>query len=74
MHKAAVHGFIAGPPFICDYCGTKFDDKKSIIDHKQLHIDRPKFQCLECDRIVSTKQALKTHMSIHVSCIIYLIF
>lgn len=55
------------PPFDCDYCGFVFADYKTLTAHLKLHLDRPNIQCLECERILVTKQALKVHMIIHVS-------
>lgn len=34
--------------------------------HEKLHLNKPKFQCLECDRILSSRSSLKEHMMIHV--------
>lgn len=54
-------------PFECDYCGIACDDFDVLKEHKALHLDRPDFQCLECDRILKRKCAFKLHVLIHVS-------
>lgn len=54
-------------PFDCDYCGVEFDSFDGLKAHKKLHLNRPDFQCIECDRILKRKWGFKTHMLIHVS-------
>lgn len=54
------------PPFECDYCGIEFDDYNALREHKELHLNHPNHQCLECDFVGMTK-LLKQHMRKHVS-------
>lgn len=70
------HGQLSGmvPPFDCDYCGNVFDDYKAFTNHRQLHLDLPKFQCLECERVVKRKQVLRIHMRVHVSSTIIIFY
>lgn len=35
--------------------------------HEKLHLNKQKFQCLECDQILSKRYVLKKHMRTHVS-------
>lgn len=55
------------PPFDCDYCGVEFNDFKTLIEHRELHSNRPEFQCIECDLVLKRKTAYKLHMRTHVS-------
>lgn len=55
------------PPFDCDYCGIEFDDHETMREHKKLHLNRPSYQCLECDYIGNQSQLIKQHMRKHVS-------
>lgn len=73
MHRGH-HGPLSEkePPFICDYCGIELGDYQTYVDHRQLHINRPKFQCLECDRILSNRAVLRIHMSMHVCSTVFL--
>lgn len=59
-----------GPPYDCDYCAIEFSEFKTFIDHRQLHLDRPEFQCLECNRVLAKRDILKRHMTIHVRAMI----
>lgn len=55
------------PPFECDYCGVEFDEFKTLEEHKMRHLNRPDFQCIECDRVLKRRTAFKLHMQTHVS-------
>lgn len=69
MHKLRKHHASAEmePPFECDYCGIECDDYEALKEHKNRHLNRPDFQCIECDRVMVRKNALKLHMTTHVS-------
>lgn len=54
------------PPGECDYCGIDFGDAETLADHENLHLNRPMFQCLECERLFPSRNSLKRHMRAHV--------
>lgn len=43
-----------------------FGDAETLTDHKKMHLNRPDFQCIQCERVVSSRKSLKEHMRIHV--------
>lgn len=49
-----------------------FGDVDTLADHKKLHLNRPDYQCIQCERVVTSKPSLKQHMRIHVRAILYL--
>lgn len=55
------------PPFDCDYCGFELEDYKTLCEHKQLHLNRPNFECLLCETKHPDQLSLKKHMRKHVS-------
>lgn len=55
------------PPFECDCCGVEFDEYATLEEHKKRHLNRPDFQCIECDRVLKRRTAFKLHMQTHVS-------
>lgn len=55
------------PPFECDYCGIDFGSYNVLREHKELHLNRPNFQCLECDYVGYLTKLLKQHMRKHAS-------
>lgn len=54
-------------PLECDYCGIEFDDDDELAVHKPHHLNRPKYQCLECEYCGPAPKDLKQHMRTHVS-------
>lgn len=50
----------------CSYCGITFDNAEALAEHKELHLSRPDFQCIQCERVFSTRSKLKLHMRAHV--------
>jgi hypothetical protein len=58
-------------PFTCDQCGAGFDTEGRMKSHMKKHhqINVIRFKCLECDKPLSTKQALERHiLSVHRIC------
>lgn len=53
----------------CDYCGMHSGDAETLVEHQELHLNRPDFQYIECDRVLSKKGILKRHMPVHVRAI-----
>lgn len=51
----------------CNYCGVEFADDETLNEHKKRHLNRPNFQCIECERVFTIKSGLKKHMPRHVS-------
>lgn len=45
----------------------EFEDDVPFSRHKEQHLNRPNFNCTECDYVTPTRSTLKTHMRIHVS-------
>lgn len=60
------------PPGECVHCGMDFGDAETMVEHKRLHLNRPDFQCIQCDRVLTRKQTLKIHMRTHVRIIFQL--
>ncbi|XP_052774603.1 zinc finger protein 197-like [Mya arenaria] len=52
---------------LCDLCGSKFKDKKVLVQHrKYVHSDERKEECPTCGRKFKTKSQLKNHLVVHV--------
>ncbi|XP_067635563.1 zinc finger protein 432 isoform X1 [Eurosta solidaginis] len=48
----------------CDYCKKVFKNRSRMLTHRRTHEPaRPKFQCEECGRLYTTKQAKNVHVS-----------
>lgn len=54
------------PPFYCDYCRLEFEDYQALCVHKELHLNRPDFECVICDYKTDKKLNLQAHTRIHV--------
>ena len=56
-------------PFQCDVCSLMFKQAGHLRDHARRHHDEPGrslcMRCPICDKVLSCKSALKTHMLIH---------
>lgn len=60
------------PPFNCDYCGHELPDYGALGEHKQLHLNRPAFECVLCEYKGTKTSNLKAHVRFHVSKILIL--
>lgn len=55
------------PPFICDYCDHELVDYGALCEHKQLHLNRPEFECVLCEYKSIKQINLRAHVRGHVS-------
>ncbi|XP_065086799.1 transcription factor grauzone-like [Ochlerotatus camptorhynchus] len=59
MHMLDMHSNEDQRPFKCDHCPQSFARKNALVLHMESH---QKFECSQCDKLLSSKQALKTHV------------
>ncbi|XP_016982170.1 zinc finger protein 431 isoform X2 [Drosophila rhopaloa] len=49
--------------FSCQFCNKVFKNHSRMAKHRLIHlVNRPHFQCSQCDKVYLTKQALKVHV------------
>ena len=48
--------------WICNICGKKGNDKRSIMTHVETHLELAKKQCPFCEKKAKTREALRVHI------------
>ncbi|XP_058830509.1 zinc finger protein 93-like [Topomyia yanbarensis] len=59
-HRARVHGIEKSKRFRCDQCDACFYKSSQLKDHRETHV---KLECHICQQVLSTKTALRKHLS-----------
>lgn len=66
-HKNTVHQVAEGSSIICDICGVVLKNRKSLLQHEQMHTLGKRFSCDVCNEKFHRKDALNRHIvRIHV--------
>ncbi|CAN7948966.1 unnamed protein product, partial [Ixodes hexagonus] len=48
-------------PFVCEQCGSKFDQREAFFEHLSTHVGNPNYRCRHCSAVFFNDFQLRVH-------------